>query len=417
MGPSALNGDCVHVPGESDSRKPTCSRDRKATSAGYCRNAPATTNRATESSDAQQSVSNLGMEPESNYNVEAIDDSDTESEVEFEEKAVRQLGSFIEMAPCKNEPRPRVPSQDTTLGANELDEEDIAISDLEMSDDEANADLIPYNRLTIYNAAALNSSFARVAIKTDDSVVFSHHQCITSTGNPTSESVPDVYDDLHRELALYAQCLEAANLARIRLRAEGVPFTRPSDYFAEMIKEDAHMDKVHHRMVEEASAKKASVEARKLRDLKKFGKQVQVAKLQERHKAKRETLEKIKELKRKRQTTADVSDSREADMFDVGIDNELGGSRNKGNVASSRGGGGAPSSKRQRKDDKYGFGGKKRFMKSGDAISSGDMSTFNGRRSGPRKNSRISGTKGVSKGGRTVRLGKSRRPTSNPRPY
>jgi rRNA-processing protein EBP2 len=61
-----------------------------------------------------------------------------------------------------------------------------------------------------------------------------------------------------------------------------------------------------------------------------------------------------------RQTTADVSDSREADMFDVGIDNELGGSRNKGNVASSRGGGGAPSSKRQRKDDKYGFGGKKR---------------------------------------------------------
>ena len=58
------------------------------------------------------------------------------------------------------------------------------------------------------------------------------------------------------------------------------------------------MEKVKAKMVEEATAKKASAEARKLRDLKKFGKQVQVAKLQERQKAKKDTLDKIKALKR-----------------------------------------------------------------------------------------------------------------------
>ena len=36
--------------------------------------------------------------------------------------------------------------------------------------------------------------------------------------------------------------------------------------------------------------------------------------------------------------------------------------------------------KRQRKDEKYGFGGKKRHAKSGDAISSADMRSFPGRR-------------------------------------
>lgn len=75
-------------------------------------------------------------------------------------------------------------------------------------------------------------------------------------------------------------------------------FTRPNDYFAEMVKADEHMGRIKAKLVEEAAGKKASAEARKQRDLKKFGKQVQVAKLQEREKEKRSTLEKIKVLKR-----------------------------------------------------------------------------------------------------------------------
>lgn len=41
-----------------------------------------------------------------------------------------------------------------------------------------------------------------------------------------------------------------------------------------------------------------------------------------------------------------------------------------------------PNAKRQNKNEKYGFGGKKRFSKSGDAFSSGDVSGFNNRRGG-----------------------------------
>ena len=82
------------------------------------------------------------------------------------------------------------------------------------------------------------------------------------------------------------------------LKNEGVPFSRPTDYFAEMVKSDEHMGKIKYKMVDEAANKKAAADARKQRDLKKFGKQVQVAKLQERDKAKRETLDRINLLKR-----------------------------------------------------------------------------------------------------------------------
>ena len=173
------------------------------------------------------------------------------------------------------------------------------MSDLEELDldDDDKEDLIPHTRLTINNTAALTASLNRIAIPATSS--FSAHLTVTAASAPPTEaSIPDVSDDLARELALYAQSLSAAQVARARLRAEGVPFSRPVDYFAEMVKEDAHMDKVRARLVEEASAKKAAAEARKMRDLKKFGKQVQVAKLQERNKAKRDALDKIKELKR-----------------------------------------------------------------------------------------------------------------------
>jgi rRNA-processing protein EBP2 len=58
--------------------------------------------------------------------------------------------------------------------------------------------------------------------------------------------------------------------------------------------------------------------------------------------------------------------------------------------------------KRQKKDAKFGFGGKKRFAKSGDAISSGDMRDFSAKKMKGRVPG--GGSKGPSK-----RLGKSRR--------
>lgn len=48
----------------------------------------------------------------------------------------------------------------------------------------------------------------------------------------------DIHDDLKRELAFYSQALDAANEARIACRQTGIPFSRPDDFFAEMVKTD-----------------------------------------------------------------------------------------------------------------------------------------------------------------------------------
>jgi rRNA-processing protein EBP2 len=126
-------------------------------------------------------------------------------------------------------------------------------------------------------------------------MAFSEHQSLT-TGEPVE--IADVEDDLNRELAFYQQSLLAATDARKLLKKEGASFSRPADYFAEMVKSDEHMGKIKQKLIDAAANKKAASDARRQRDLKKFGKQVQIAKLQERDKAKRETLDKIGLLKR-----------------------------------------------------------------------------------------------------------------------
>lgn len=177
------------------------------------------------------------------------------------------------------------------------EDSDIDLEDLEDLEDDEREDLVPHTRTTINNHTALLAALARISLPSGPSVPFATHQTVVSS-KPTADGIEDIQDDLARELAFYAQALEAAKIGRTQLLKEGVPFTRPTDYFAEMVKNDGQMEKVKAKLMEDATNKKAAAEARKQRDLKKFGKQVQVAKEQERAKAKRETLEKIKTLKR-----------------------------------------------------------------------------------------------------------------------
>ncbi|QUC18963.1 uncharacterized protein UV8b_03204 [Ustilaginoidea virens] len=340
-------------------------------------------------------------------NLGAVDETDSsDSEIEMEVKIERRSSKKPARDNNKNPSRKEVVDEDEDAVEDvdeeeEDDEEDVPLSDLEDLDDEEKEDLIPHTRLTINNTSALQSALDRISIPIDKTAKFATHQSVASSVK-TADSIPDVSDDLQRELAFYSQCLEAAKEGRTRLLAEGVPFSRPKDYFAEMVKEDAHMEKVKAKLIEEASAKKAATDARKLRDLKKFGKQVQVAKLQERQKAKRETLEKIKTLKRKRQESGGDMTTNEADLFDVSVDNELAKHSQRAGPSGRGGQSNGPNTKRQKKNEKYGFGGKKRYAKSGDAASSGDLSAFN------TKKMKAGGAKGKPK---TTRPGKSRRKT------
>ncbi|PKS05237.1 hypothetical protein jhhlp_008608 [Lomentospora prolificans] len=351
---------------------------------------------------------------DSRLDIEQLDDSDSsDSEVEMEERLPRppkkQRPQEKSKATAKVQKKESKPEEDDREDdedeeeEEEDDDDDIPVSDLEDLEEDEKEDLIPHTRLTINNTAALLTSLNRIRIPTDSSAPFATHQSITSSTR-TADDIPNVSDDLQRELQFYKQSRDAVLKARSLLLKEGVPFSRPNDYFAEMVKSDEHVEKIRQKLIEEATSKKAAAEARKLRDLKKFGKQVQVAKLQERQKAKKDSLEKIKALKRKRQESGNA-DTHEADeLFDVAVDNELrshGGKNFKSAGKGRRSDDRVPNPKRQKKNEKYGFGGKKRHSKSGDAFSSADLSGFS-----VKKNK--AGFKGAG-GGKAQRPGKARR--------
>jgi rRNA-processing protein EBP2 len=269
------------------------------------------------------------------------------------------------------------------------DEDDIALSDLDSVASEDKGDIIPHQRLTINNTAALTAALNRIQLPYSK-LAFSEYQSVT-TDEPVE--IADVEDDLNRELAFYKQCLSGVKDARKKLKKEGVSFSRPADYFAEMVKSDEHMGKIKQKLIDAAAGKKAAAEARKQRDLKKFGKQVQVAKLQERAKEKKDTIEKIQTLKRKRQG-ADITATNEEDLFDVAATADDPKSDRRGRGSDGK----AFNNKRQKKDSKYGFGGKKRHAKSNDAQSSADGRDFSARR-----------MKGKPSGGASKRPGKDKR--------
>lgn len=268
------------------------------------------------------------------------------------------------------------------------EEEDIPLSDIESLASEDKGDVIPHQKLTINNTSALQRSLKSFALPA--SLPFSSVQAVTSE-EPIE--VADVEDDLNRELAFYRQSLDAVKDARARLSKEGAPFSRPTDYFAEMVKTEDQMGKVRQKLVDEAARKRASADARRQRDLKKFGKAVQVAKLQERDRTKRDTMDKINVLKRKRQG-AELN-ATEDDVFDVALEDAAETAKADKAERRARGDPAGPNKKRQKKDEKFGFGGRKRFSKSNDAKSTSDAKGYS-----------VSKMKG--KGGKQ-RPGKSRR--------
>ena len=76
------------------------------------------------------------------------------------------------------------------------------------------------------------------------------------------------------------------------------PFKRPDDYFAEMVKSDEHMARVRQRLLDQTASIKASDDAKRQRNLKKFGKQVQVEKRLERERDKAAVADRIKDFRR-----------------------------------------------------------------------------------------------------------------------
>ena len=96
----------------------------------------------------------------------------------------------------------------------------------------------------------------------------------------------------------YKQALHGAQTARSLAQKHNFPFTRPADYFAEMVKSDSHMERIRQRLLDESAGLKRAEEKRKEREGKKFGKQVQLEKIKERQQNKKQIEERLKGLKR-----------------------------------------------------------------------------------------------------------------------
>ncbi|CCH43513.1 Midasin [Wickerhamomyces ciferrii] len=311
-----------------------------------------------EDTDSEMEEYLLDLEKLARSDSESDDESDDEEEDEDEEKEDNKEES--------KDDEDDEDEEDEDEDEEDEDEEDIPLSDVEVDSD---ADIVPHSKLTINNVGALKNALTRIQLPWEKHS-FQQHQSLTSKEN-VEPQIKDIYDDTEREVAFYKQALSTALEGRSKLLKLKIPFSRPLDYFAEMIKSDEHMDRLKSKLVKEASEKKASVEARRQRELKKFGKQVQNATLQERQKQKRETLDKIKGLKRKRQDNEISTNDFNVAIEEATADKDERKERNKRTK---------PNAKRAAKDQKYGSGGMKRFKRKNDAESSADMRDFSQRK-------------------------------------
>ena len=310
-------------------------------------------------------------------NGEEVDDDDDEKNLDDDEELYDNSQEDAE-------------GEDTEEEENDDEEEEIPLDSLPSSASLSEQALASrHNRIRINNTEAMQRVYEDMRLDGPStsgkmpwietmSLVYEH---------ATADEVPDAQNDLDRELSFYRQSLAAAIRGRELVLAAKVSFSRPNDYFAEMVKTDEHMERVRQRLLDESASIKASEDAKRQRELKKYGKKIQTEKLFERQRSKRDMQEKVNALKRKRQTGLDMDD----DEFDVQLEEALG--ERKASQRTQRG----PNKKRQYRDEKYGFGGKKRHNKSNTAESTDQVGPSR-RKPGQRP-----------KGGKAKRPGKARR--------
>ncbi|VDM32031.1 unnamed protein product [Hydatigera taeniaeformis] len=187
----------------------------------------------------------------------------------------------------------------------------------------------------------------------------------------------DPNDDFKRE-ALFYRVAQAAVLKAIpRLHELGIPTKRPSDYFAEMIKSDAHMAKVvREQIVVNKKRLEMRERARQLREQRKFGKQQQKEILEARRLEKKKHMEALKAAKKR------PGGKEQAQVLEELL--QSGSKQSKGKHSHDGGGKNQdrkyfrPSEyakrrkinyRRAYKNQKYGFGGQKKRSKRNDAQS------------------------------------------------
>ncbi|KAA0055124.1 putative rRNA-processing protein EBP2-like protein [Cucumis melo var. makuwa] len=277
--------------------------------------------------------------------------------------------------------------EDDDLSSEDSEFESESESGSESEEEEEDVELSEPSKNAIYNADGLLDKLGDISWP--ENVEWIHKL----TFDIDQEKEVDVNDDLARELAFYTQALQGTRMALEKFQSLGLPFLRPSDYYAEMVKTDTHMQKVKGRLLSEQRKMEEAEERRKAREAKKLAKEIQAQKQKERAKQKKEEIESVKKWRKQRQKNNFAGGDKGGDMdfsFEDGKTFERSGGKKRpgvspgdrsGGKARHGGGGGGKGKnlkkKRDFRDSKFGFGGRKSLKKQNTAETTNDIRGFN----------------------------------------
>ncbi|XP_056845732.1 probable rRNA-processing protein EBP2 homolog [Raphanus sativus] len=290
--------------------------------------------------------------------------------------------------------------EDDFMEENEMNmiDEDEPASDSEAeslsdSDEEITEKLAEPTKTAVYNRDGLLDKLQDISWPED--IDWTHK--LTVEIEQGQQAAVDVNDDLAREMAFYTQALEGTREAFEKLQEMGLPFLRPGDYYAEMVKSDTHMEKVKSKLLYEKRQMEEAEERRKARDNKKMAKEVQSQKMKERAKQKKDEIESVKKWRKQRQQSGfSEKGAGELDLeFGNGKSFQRGGGGGKKRPGVSpgdrSGGKGKTASrmnnkKREFRDSKFGHGGRKGLSKQNTAETTNDFKGgFRGGKAGGNK--------------------------------
>ncbi|WWC62511.1 uncharacterized protein I303_105107 [Kwoniella dejecticola CBS 10117] len=345
-----------------------------------------------EDEDEDEDEDGVEEEEELVSGEEALSDEDSEDEEDEDEEEEEEDADeeVIEL--------------DNTIVNEKPDEDAISLDGLN-SDVSVDEDAVPMRKVTINNKPAMRTIIDSIKVT---NMPWPEHLVLNS-----KEIVEvDPSDDLQREMAFYKLALECIPQAKKLATKHDIPFTRPNDYYAEMVKSDEHMERVRTKLVEEAQGIKKSEAAKKQRDLKKFGKQIQHEKLKQREMDKKSFQDRVSGLKRKRKEGMELGEDGDDDQFGISVEDAIEGKPERASGGRGGRGGGRDKAKMPRhvRDNKYSLGGSSRRDKQNTRESTNDFSFGGGKPGRGRGGGKFGGRGGGGgRGGTGGRPGKSRR--------
>jgi len=173
-------------------------------------------------------------------------------------------------------------------------------------------------------------------------------------GNPLH-----VHDDLKREVSFYNVALEAVQKAKQQCHEVQIPFSRPDDFFAEMVKSDDHMAKVKDRLIFETKKMEAFEQRKSNKEQRLRSKEARSKKLAEKAKYKKDNLKAVDSWAKSAASNR-IGDGKVRDGDDQQYLQKMEQSQRRKNL-----------------NKKYGFGGQKGRFKQMDQKTINDMSNYN----------------------------------------